>query len=64
MGSLVSEDEEGNNDEEEDEGAMKEPEEICGWKREELLKEAVLILGKFFSLSHAYLFRCFQIPGC
>ncbi|CAN9153555.1 unnamed protein product [Alternaria alternata] len=46
MGSLVSEDEEGNNDEEEDEGAMKEPEEICGWKREELLKEAVLILGK------------------
>jgi protein HIRA/HIR1 len=42
MGELVSNDEEDENDE----SALKEPEVICGWKREELLKEAVLILGK------------------
>ncbi|KAH9865556.1 HIR complex subunit [Plenodomus biglobosus] len=41
MGNLMSEDEEDDDDEE-----MREPEVICGWKREELLKEAVLILGK------------------
>ncbi|KAF1841041.1 Hira-domain-containing protein [Cucurbitaria berberidis CBS 394.84] len=38
-GNLIVEDE----DESED---TKSPEVICGWKREELLKEAVLILGK------------------
>ncbi|KAI8936528.1 HIR complex subunit [Plenodomus lindquistii] len=41
MGNIISEDEEGDDDDE-----LKEPEVICGWKREELLKEAVLILGK------------------
>ncbi|CBX92413.1 HIR complex subunit [Plenodomus lingam] len=41
MGNLITEDE-GDDDDDE----MKEPEVICGWKREELLKEAVLILGK------------------
>ncbi|KAA8625115.1 WD40 repeat [Pyrenophora tritici-repentis] len=50
--SLVAEDEdeggaEGDGEEGEDAAAaLKEPEVICGWKREELLREAVLILGK------------------
>lgn len=43
MGSLVSEEDEPDEDE------IKEPDVICGWKKEELLKEAVLILGKISS---------------
>jgi protein HIRA/HIR1 len=46
MGELVEADEG-----EDEEGAIKEPEVICGWKREELLKEAVLILGKLDPIS-------------
>ena len=38
-GDLIAEDDEDN--------TYREPEVICGWKREELLKEAVLILGTF-----------------
>ncbi|RAR11295.1 Hira-domain-containing protein [Stemphylium lycopersici] len=52
IGSLVSEDEEDgdDDDEAEEDAAMKEPEVICGWKREELLKEAVLILVPYARL--------------
>lgn len=49
MGNLISEDEP-----EEGEEQLKEPEVICGWKREELLKEAVLILGKLLSNPHGH----------
>lgn len=33
-------------------------EDICGWKREELLKEVVLILGKYRSPKHAMISVC------
>jgi len=41
MGNLLSDEDAEDTDEQ-----LREPEVICGWKREELLKEAVLILGK------------------
>jgi protein HIRA/HIR1 len=43
-GDLVAE------DEDEDDSDEKTEEDICGWKREDLLKEAVLILGKCFDI--------------
>ncbi|EMD91426.1 hypothetical protein COCC4DRAFT_129190 [Bipolaris maydis ATCC 48331] len=52
MGNLITagdEDGDDNNNDEEQQGAneaIKKPSEICGWKKEDLLKEAVLILGK------------------
>ncbi|KAF1837267.1 Hira-domain-containing protein [Decorospora gaudefroyi] len=46
MGDLVSSDHGDDDDHEDQHGAIQEPEVICGWRRDELLKEAVLILGK------------------
>lgn len=47
MGNLI-EDDAGDEASQEQQDTSKEPADICGWKREDLLKEAVLILGKLF----------------
>lgn len=56
MGRIYEEDGE-ERVEEGGEGWMSEGEEMVGWKREELLKEVVLILGEFVPLS------CFAVYG-
>jgi protein HIRA/HIR1 len=37
-------------DDDDDDSEEKQEEVICGWKREELVKEVVLILGMFLQL--------------
>jgi protein HIRA/HIR1 len=49
-GDLISSDD--------DESADSDEDVICGWKKEELLKEAVLILGTFFSTSLSLSLPC------
>jgi protein HIRA/HIR1 len=49
-GDLISSDD--------DESADSDEDVICGWKKEELLKEAVLILGTFFSASLSLSLPC------
>jgi protein HIRA/HIR1 len=55
VGNLLVEDDD-DDEENNAEGGMQEPDVICGWKKEDLLKEAVLILGTlvFFLLSTFY----------
>jgi protein HIRA/HIR1 len=61
MGS-VFEDEEEKPDEDKGQGWMAEEGDLVGWPREELLKEVVLILGKFMRFLHTHV--CLLTSGC
>jgi protein HIRA/HIR1 len=64
LGDVYANDEEGNEEginvedgEEVPKGWFTREEEICGWKRRELLREVVLILGEYFTVPSL---SCFQ----